>query len=383
MATTTKSNVAVHGPADEGQHQHWRQINAAVAEADAGPPASSLPPAEVPEVDISCFAVPGASGAETEREAVVCQVLAAAKGAGFMNVVGHGVPQAVIDAALSALTSFFRTPLEEKQRCMAQSMNGTHRGHMSYKSFNMNAVLDRPGPANLRETYSFGPAEHMGGSEYGANTYPDFIDDFQHCIDDYYAEMEHLEKLMLDIFTLALAKSTGRPLDPQYLSECIKPNRGLMKACWYPVCEPSWDDTRCAAHTDWGPLTFLLTTSQGLEVCQRSQEGRYQWRAVPVVPGAFTINVADQLARWSNDRFVSCIHQVNANVSCHTSRISIPYFPAQIFPISKAAEPKVESICAEGEEPKYEPLSVRDYLQRNFSKGHVNNGGGHASKGGA
>merc|ERR1711935_425124 len=103
---------------------------------------------------------------------------------------------------------------------------------------------------------------------------------------------------MCQIFTLALASATGRELPAHYLEQQIKPNRGLLKACWYPACEASSpDEARISGHTDWGPFTILLTTRPGLEVCIKSEEsGGYQWRAVPVVPGAFTVNVADQLA---------------------------------------------------------------------------------------
>jgi len=356
-----------HKPLDNGHRDMWQKVNAAVAEANAGPLSTNLPLAPVPEIDISCFVVPE-QASDADRAMVIEQVLSASQALGFMNIVGHGVPQSSVDSALAALATFFESPLELKQRCVAKSMNGTQRGYTPFKVENHNAVLGRLGPADLRETYSFGPAGHDGVA-FGQNTYPDFMERFQKCIDEYYTEVERLEKVMLEIFTLALAKSTGRSLDPQYLLHQIRPNRGLMKACWYPACEPSSQEVGVSGHTDWGPLTILLTTSPGLEVCIRSQEEeKYQWRSVPVVPGAFTINVADQLARWSNDRFVSCIHRVNTNHCCQSSRISIPYFSTQILPLSATDEPKVGCVCADGEEPKYKPLSIRDYLQRNFSQ---------------
>jgi len=347
----------------------WSTVNAAVAEADTGPSSASLPLAPVPDIDISCFVFPDLAS-DDAREAVVCQFLAASESLGFMNIVGHGVPQSIIDGVLNALGLFFERPMEQKQLCIAKSMNGTQRGYTPYRFENHNTVLGRAGPSDLRETFSFGPAAHMDGSAFGTNEYPDFIVGFSGHIDAYYAEMERLEEVLLEIFTRVLAKATGRPLHPQHLLDQIKPNRGLMKAAWYPPCEPSSGDARISGHTDWGPLTILLTTSPGLEVCMKDQEGnmQHQWRSVPVVKGSFTVNVADQLARWSNDRFVSCIHRVNANVSSNSPRISIPYFSTQILPLGDLGEPtKVECICGEGEEPKYPPLSVKDYLSRNFS----------------
>jgi len=357
----------------------WTNINAAVAEADAGPSSASLPLAPVPEIDVSCFVFPDRAS-DAVREAVVGQVLAASESLGFMNIVGHGVPQPIIDEALESLGLFFKSPMEQKERCIATSMNGKPRGYTPYKLENHNAVLGRAGPPDLRESFSFGPAPHMGGSAFGMNEYPDFIEGFDRHIDAYYAEMERLEEVLLEVFTHALAKTTGRPLHPQHLLEQIKPNRGLMKAAWYPACDLSSGDARLAGHTDLGPLTILLTTSPGLEVCMKDQEGnmRHQWRTVPVIPGSFTVNVADQLARWSNDRFVSCIHRVNTNISCNSSRLSIPYFSTQILPLNDSVEPtKVECICADGEEPKYPPLNVRDYYHHVFSllQSHGSTGG--------
>lgn len=372
--------MATHGceHVDNGHRSLWKNVNAAVAEANSGPPSDSLPPAPVPQIDISCFAA-RERFSERDRAAVVSQVLAASESFGFMNIVGHDVPKPIINSTLCALSDFFGSPLEVKKQCIATSEHGTQRGYTPFKVENHNAVLGRPGPADLRETYSFGPADHAGGSEYGANTYPNFVEHFQRRVDDYYSQMERLEKLMLEIFTLAVAQATDQRLHPGYLLEQIKPNRGLMKACWYPACEvSSADETRISGHTDWGPITILLTTAPGLEVCIKSEKDQvHQWRSVPVVPGALTVNVADQLARWSNDRFVSCIHRVNADLCSQSSRLSIPYFSTQVLPRPSSAEPKVGCICAEGEDPKYEALSVREYLEHNFSllKSPVKNGG--------
>ncbi|CAE8641375.1 unnamed protein product, partial [Polarella glacialis] len=343
-----------------------QKVNVAVAEADAGPPSSSSPPAAVPEIDISCFAFPE-KASETDREEVICQVLAACTDLGFMNVVGHGVPQSIIGGLLAALSEFFRSPVEQKETCMSSAQDLTSRGYTPYKAESTNALFNRPGPRDLREAFSFGPADHQNGRPFGSNTYPDFMPHFRPCIDAYYAEMERLEKVMLEIFTLALARASRQPLDPGYLQQQIQPNRGLAKAVWYPACEPSAVDVHLGAHSDWGPFTILLTTTPGLEVCVKSEEGVPHWRSVPLVPGAFTINVADQLACWSNDRFVSCVRRV-ANIVSNEPRISVPYFSMQILPLDfvETAERKVGCICAPGERPKYEPIRVRNYLKRNF-----------------
>ncbi|CAK0886790.1 unnamed protein product [Prorocentrum cordatum] len=298
MATATRGCVwAEHPPVDEGHRRMVQQVNAAVAEADAGPAAGVLPPARVPRVDISCFVHPERASS-ADRDAVVDQVLAASQHAGFVNIVGHGVPQSVVDGVLAASAAFFQSPMEEKQRCIAKSGPGVLRGYVPYRNESINAVLGRVGPADLRESYSFGPPDHMGGSAYGTNTYPDFIADFSHHVDYYYAEMRRVEIVMLE----------------------------------------SGDDNG------------------------------YQWQSVPVVPGAFTVNIGDMLARWSNDCFASSLHRVNANVNCDAPRHSILYFSTSVLPLYPNSDPKVECICRHGEQPKYEPLSVGEYLHHILSR---------------
>merc|ERR1712039_337176 len=111
------------------------------AEADCGPLALSLPPIDVPEIDISPFLHPH-DGSDDQREAVVSQCLAAATTVGFLNIVGHGVDQSQIDGMLLALTRFFQSPIQEKEACVAFA-NGTQRGYVSFGSENGGSVLGR------------------------------------------------------------------------------------------------------------------------------------------------------------------------------------------------------------------------------------------------
>ena len=72
----------------------------------------------------------------------------------------------------------------------------------------------------------------------------------------------------------------------------------------YPP-EPSGtpaDQYGAAPHTDYGFITFLAQDRVGgLEVRTRSGG----WVGAPPIPGTFVVNVADMLARWSNDRWTS------------------------------------------------------------------------------
>jgi isopenicillin N synthase-like dioxygenase len=49
-----------------------------------------------------------------------------------------------------------------------------------------------------------------------------------------------------------------------------------------------------------------------------------EWVAAPPVPGAFVINLGDQMARWTNDIFAATPHRV-INLSGR-ERYSMPFF---------------------------------------------------------
>jgi isopenicillin N synthase-like dioxygenase len=65
---------------------------------------------------------------------------------------------------------------------------------------------------------------------------------------------------------------------------------------------------RVAPHTDWGILTILDRQPGygGLQI--QAPDGT--WADAPYVPDAFTVNVADLLARWTGERWRSTRHRV-------------------------------------------------------------------------
>jgi isopenicillin N synthase-like dioxygenase len=68
------------------------------------------------------------------------------------------------------------------------------------------------------------------------------------------------------------------------------------------------DQFGVAPHSDFGCITLLWQdTNGGLEVLERSTQ---RWIPAPPIPGTLVINVADLLARWTNDRYASTPHRV-------------------------------------------------------------------------
>lgn len=98
-----------------------------------------------------------------------------------------------------------------------------------------------------------------------------------------------------------------------------------FKLIKYPKMDEQPEDyiPRLSEHTDWGSITLLFTESPGLEV----RDPNNQWHAVPVIPGAVTINIGDALSLWTGKQLKSTMHRISWDkVPKSQDRYSMPYF---------------------------------------------------------
>lgn len=84
------------------------------------------------------------------------------------------------------------------------------------------------------------------------------------------------------------------------------------------------EPVRAGAHSDYGSVTLLFQKDvPGLEV----QASRTEWISAPLIPGAITVNVGDQMELWTNGLFKSTMHRVTfLPEHNHLDRYSMPYF---------------------------------------------------------
>ena len=74
-------------------------------------------------------------------------------------------------------------------------------------------------------------------------------------------------------------------------------------------------------HADYGAFTLLLQDDVG-GLQARNAAG--DWIDVPPIEGTLVVNIGDLFAMWTNDLYVSTLHQAS-NVSGR-ARLSVPFF---------------------------------------------------------
>lgn len=322
--------------------QDMRRTREVSAEAGAAPVAPEEE-ANVPVIDIACFADTDACCSEAERATIVDAVFDASASHGIFQVAGHGVQTMDMSAEMKR---FFDSSAEEKALVMSNSSNtSTLRGFRALRAENGGTIYGVPNAKpDGRETITFGPPRVVG---HDPNVYSD--DRMKAAIEAVYAELERLDDVLLGIFSAATSKLVGRPVD---LRDYNGAHKAILRASHYP--EVVDDAEGLLGHTDFGTFTIVKATLPGL---QYAANGR--WYPVPARADldVLTINVGDMMRRWSNGHFNSVVHRVS---NTHASdRHSFQYFATQDH--DKTDLRVLEPILAEGELPIYEPVGIVAY----------------------
>ena len=114
---------------------------------------------------------------------------------------------------------------------------------------------------------------------------------------------------------------------------------------------------RRGGHTDYGAFTVIAVEQiPGLQI---SVDG--DWCDVPLLPGAFVVNLGDLMARWTNDRWVSTLHRVVVpeGEDASKDRVSVPYF----FQPSFGAMIETIPTTVDADHPlHYEPVVAGEWI---------------------
>jgi isopenicillin N synthase-like dioxygenase len=311
--------------------------------------------------------LPFAAAAEPDKRAIGRRIDEVCRATGFLAITGHGVPPEVIARAWDTARAFFDLPVEQKLRAK-MPYEGYPYGYGGMQSETLAKSLGEETPPDLKETFSIGPLEvrpHDGNEpyaefRYARNLWPTEPAGFQEVWSAYYREMSALAVRIMRAFAVALG------LPESFFDAVIDQPISAVRALNYPhqTAAPKPGQLRAGAHSDYGSLTILLADSApgGLEILSPQKE----WQAVPVVEGAFIVNIGDLMARWTNDRWISTVHRVvnpPPDAQGSTRRQSVAFFHQ---PNWDAQITCIPTCLASGEKPKYPPVRSGEYLMQKF-----------------
>ena len=260
-----------------------------------------MPTPKFPVFDLARFETASAG----EKLALAAEVDAICRATGFLAIVGHGVPEAVIAAAWAKAQAFFDLPAEQKQRARAP-YPGYPYGYLGPQLESLAKSRNVDAPPDLKESFNGGPSrppEGMTDPEalafcYAATIWPDAPEGFVGAWQSYYAAMENLAARIMRLFAAALR------LPEDYFDRFIDAPISALRALNYPRQDaaPEPGQIRAGAHTDYGSLTILLPQpgSRGLEIltpdgawtevpphpAPSSSTSGISWRAGPTTAGS-------------------------------------------------------------------------------------------------
>jgi isopenicillin N synthase-like dioxygenase len=282
---------------------------------------------------------------------------------GFAYIGGHAVEPAVRAGAFDASREFHACSDEQKQ---SLAINAFHRGYMGMATSTIvTSSVARVTRPNLSESLMLMhelPADDpdllAGKPLQGPNQWPDFVADFRPRIERYIAQVDRLARHVVRLVAMSLGLP-ARALDHHF----DKPTTFLRLLHYPPQPLEADGQIGSAPHTDYGIITLLAQDdSGGLQVRPRGGD----WIDAPPIADAFVLNVADMLARWSNDRLVSTPHRVINRSG--GDRYSLPYF------FDAGMDSLIECLptCTDADHPpRYAPVRYGDYLMERLDKNYA------------
>lgn len=281
---------------------------------------------------------------------------------GFCYIAGTGIDPVLLEAVFDASRRFHALPAAAKE---AIAINEFHRGYIAPKSSLIRtSSVARVTQPNLSESFmamhEVDPDDEAYGRPLqGPNQWPADLPGFREAVTAYRDAMSAFAHRFNRLLALALG------LPAAFFDPHFERPTAWVRLMHYPPEPPGtpFDQYGAAPHTDYGFITFLAQDGLGgLEV--RTRDGH--WIPAPPIAHTFVVNVADMLARWSNDRWLSTPHRVR-NVSGR-DRYSVPFFWDTGLDSEIACLP---TCCGPGDPPRHEPVRYGDYviarLDRNYA----------------
>jgi isopenicillin N synthase-like dioxygenase len=317
---------------------------------------------QVPVVDVSAYGDPAST--EEQRLAVARRLDEAARSVGFLQVVGHGIPNATWTGLGDAIDGFFGLPMEVKRRYVAPK--GVNRGYTAPKSERLSLSLGVEKAERMNdffEAFNVGvdaaryPALDLDRTAYAPNPWPAEVDGFEQRVSAWTTAADAVGHRLLTVFADALGLPSG------WFERYTDHSLNVLRMNNYALpegerVELDGDLIGMGEHTDFGIVTLLWADDvRGLQVL--GADGG--WHDVSPLPGALLINFGDLMSRWTNERWRSTLHRVKPPVVDGTirRRRSAAFFLDGNHDAVIAALP---GSVADGEAPLYPPITVAEHI---------------------
>jgi isopenicillin N synthase-like dioxygenase len=285
----------------------------------------------------------------------------ACRNVGFFQVVGHGIPQSLLDSVFAVADEFFGQDIPAKLAWASGSAE-IERGYSAKGTEGLAYSLGIEQPPDLFEAFTIGldslpddPAYHSDEHTlFAPNIWPSAPAGLRPVLLDYWANAERV----VDTITSLMATALG--LEGDYFAKYLDKAVQALRINFYegrPGDTALPNQMGLGAHTDYGVVTVLLADQEpALQVYTKDEE----WVYVVPVPGALVVNVGDLMARWTNDRWRSTLHRVMPVLSTDGStrrRRSVPFFTEGNFDAMIECLPT----CTDAENPPlYPPIRAGD-----------------------
>jgi isopenicillin N synthase-like dioxygenase len=307
----------------------------------------------IPSVDLDDFI----KGNDQLKAAFVQSLGQAYEHIGFVAVKNHLIDEPTTDQLYREVQAFFDLPLSTKLKYEIPGLAG-QRG---YTSFGKEHAKDS-NAGDLKEFWHFGQmvtGEDPIKSEYPENVWVDELPEFNAVGIKAYKDLESTGRFMLQAIALYLN------LDENYFDDKIHHGNSILRPIHYPpiTSEPK-SAVRAGQHEDINLITLLIGASaEGLQVLNKQNE----WVDVTALPNHIVVNVGDMLQRLTNGKLKSTTHRVinPPREKWETPRYSIPFF---LHPRSEMRLDCLPECIANGEDPKWEPISAGEYLDQRLTE---------------
>lgn len=305
---------------------------------------------------------PFRTGDAPARRRVAREIDEACRSTGFLQIVGHGIPDDLCARMLDVTASFFDQSVEVKRRFVVADV-AANRGYSAEGSEALAYSLgEDPTAPDLFEAFNAGREDAVGPifdrsrRFFAPNVWPDAPPSMRSVWLEYQAALHGLNDHLLRAFASALE------IDEHFFIERTRHAILTLRAINYErragAEDPAPGQMRMGAHSDYGVHTVLLADDvPGLEV---RHEG--SWQPVQVPPSSLIVNIGDMLATWTNDRWVSTLHRVvpppNAADGPVRRRSVAQFLEADPDCVVEC----LPSCSSPDNPPRYAPITAGDYL---------------------